>query len=281
MSQEIAYFPGCTLDSTAKENNRSLLVYLEKLGYKISELSDWNCCGTSSAHSLSPGLAFDLACRNLSLAPRGVPLLAACPNCLLRLSQARHELASSPEKQDQYRELFKKPFDPNLKIIHVFDLIDRASKQDIASIVKKPLKSLRIAAYYGCMLNRPPALYRSGKNYSGFLESVLERHGAAALPFSAKSLCCGTFLTVARPAAVTPMVNRIFDSAADAGAHCIVTACAMCHLNLEVRVSTRKKIPVLHFSELLAVAAGAEGAESWFSRHLIDPRPLLRSLMLI
>jgi heterodisulfide reductase subunit B len=31
------------------------------------ELEDWNCCGSSSAHSVDYDLAFDLACRNLSL----------------------------------------------------------------------------------------------------------------------------------------------------------------------------------------------------------------------
>ncbi|MEW5735608.1 MAG: heterodisulfide reductase-related iron-sulfur binding cluster [Thermodesulfobacteriota bacterium] len=280
MPQEISYFPGCTLETTAQENNRSMLVYLHKLGYRLAELPDWNCCGTSSAHSLNAGLAFDLACRNLSLAPKGVPLLAACPNCLLRLSEARLKLAQSPEKRARYEELFQKPFDPDLRIIHVFDLIDRASEEEIAAIVQKPLSNLRFAAYYGCMLNRPVSLARTRK-YHGFLERVLEKHGAAPVPWSDGSLCCGTFLTVARPEVVTPMVDHIFTSAAKAGAQCIVTACAMCHMNLEVRVTVKNKIPVLHFSELLAIAAGSAGADRWFSRHLIDPRPLFRSLNLL
>jgi hypothetical protein len=39
--------------------------------------------------------------------------------------------------------------------------------------------------------------------------------------------------------------------AIDAGAECISTTCAMCHLNLEIRCSIKQKPPVVHFSEIL------------------------------
>jgi len=77
---ELSYFPGCSLATSARENNRSLLNVCKKLGYRIVELEDWNCCGSSSTHSIQSDLAFHFACRNLSLAPAGRPLLVACPN---------------------------------------------------------------------------------------------------------------------------------------------------------------------------------------------------------
>ena len=74
---DISYYPGCSLATTAKENNRSLNFLFRHLGYNLVELEDWNCCGSSSAHSVDKDLAFDLASRNLSLAPpdRPGPLL--------------------------------------------------------------------------------------------------------------------------------------------------------------------------------------------------------------
>ena len=71
---DLSYFPGCSLVSTATENNQSLLALFDRLGYNLIELDDWNCCGSSSAHSINSELAFDLATRNLSLAPPGRPL---------------------------------------------------------------------------------------------------------------------------------------------------------------------------------------------------------------
>ena len=63
-------------------------------------------------------------------------------------------------------------------------------------------------------------------------------------------------------------------------ADCIITACAMCHLNLEVRCSLKEKVPVMHFSEILSLALGVAKTEykGWFSRHLVDPKPFLKAL---
>ena len=68
---DVSYFPGCSMATTAKENNQSLIESCGKMGIRLNELPDWNCCGSSSAHSIDHQLAFDLACRNLSLAPPG------------------------------------------------------------------------------------------------------------------------------------------------------------------------------------------------------------------
>jgi heterodisulfide reductase subunit B2 len=80
---------------------------------------------------------------------------------------------------------------------------------------------------------------------------------------------------------VTPLVNEIIASAVAAGAECLVTACAMCQLNLEVRSTWDPQIPIFHFSEILALALGAQDYEGWFTRHLVDPRPLLKRRGLI
>jgi len=93
--------------------------------------------------------------------------------------------------------------------------------------------------------------------------------------------CCGSFLSAARPDIVTPLVNEIIDGAASAGAQCLVTACAMCQLNLEIRGSAKIKLPIFHFSEVLALALGAVDYAAWFSRHLVDPSPILQHLDLV
>ena len=76
---ELSYYPGCSLDSTARENNESLIYLLKHLGVELIELEDWNCCGSSSAHSVNSDIAFDLASRNFSLVPPGRPLQFSAP----------------------------------------------------------------------------------------------------------------------------------------------------------------------------------------------------------
>ena len=58
---ELSYYPGCSLASTARENNESLIYLFRHLGFELIELEDWNCCGSSSAHSINTDIAFDLA----------------------------------------------------------------------------------------------------------------------------------------------------------------------------------------------------------------------------
>jgi heterodisulfide reductase subunit B len=268
---DISYFPGCSLATSAKENDLSLREVCARMGFRLVEVEDWNCCGSSSAHSLNTDLAFHLACRNLSLAPPGRPLLVACPSCIIRLQTAHFRLKKDADKRADYERRWGRPPDLDLQIIHFFDFMEGNGR-----FGEQPhtLKGIRFAPYYGCMLARPPEL-RHAKNYRELMEKLLSSFGAEPVPWSYHSRCCGTYLSVARPDVAEPMVNRIIQGALDAGAECLVTACAMCHLNLEIRCSLKQKLPVFHFSELLALAFHLPFQKNWFAKHLVDPMPLL------
>lgn len=279
---DLSYYPGCSLATTARENNDSLILVFEHLGYNLIELKDWNCCGSSSAHSINHEMAFDLATRNLSLANPDRPLLVACPSCLLRLRHAQLQLENDAGARARYESKWGKPYNPELKIVHFFELLDATDLPAFSEGRRKRLEGIHFVTYYGCMLARPPAM-RHEKNYYGLMEKALARLGASPIDWSFSSRCCGTFLTVAKPEIVTPMVNQIVQGAVDAKAHAIVTACAMCHMNLEVRCSLKEKVPILHFSELLSLAfgLGKNQYRRWFSRHLVNPRPLLKAIDLM
>lgn len=38
--------------TSAKENNESLIHFFQRMGIDLVEIEDWNCCGSSSAHSI-------------------------------------------------------------------------------------------------------------------------------------------------------------------------------------------------------------------------------------
>ncbi len=152
---ELSYYPGCSLASTARENNESLIYVFKHLGFELIELEDWKCCGRSSAHSVNGDIAFDLASRNLSLAPPGRPLLVACPSCLLRLRHAYLKLKTEPSAREHYERTWDRPFDENLEIIHFFEILDRLDLLSFAKDQTQRLNGLRFVSYYGCMLARP------------------------------------------------------------------------------------------------------------------------------
>jgi heterodisulfide reductase subunit B len=272
-----SFFPGCSLATTAIENEQSLQYVFKHFGIELIELEDWNCCGSSSAHSINSDLSSKLITRNLSLAPKGIPLLVACPNCLLRLSQENFHLRNDEKARLRFEQNWGKPPDTELEIIHFFEIFERIDLlREIRNLPKK-LTGLKVAPYYGCMLSRPPEM-RHEKNYHGLMEKIFSSIGAEPVMWGHYAQCCGSYLSAVRPEEMTSKVDEIIQDAIDAGADCLVTACAMCQLNLEIRCSLKHQIPTLHFSELLSMALGAKRRlKGWFSRHLINPKPLLKS----
>ena len=277
---DLSYFPGCSLATTATESNKAITSFMRRIGYNLVELDDWNCCGSSSGHSIDLDVGLDLASRDLSLAPKGRPLIAACPNCLLRLRETHHHLKKDPSAQSRYERMWKRPFDPKLEIKYYLELLDQKELYAYSAERSTRLKGLKFVTYYGCTLSSPPVL-RPEKTFYGFMERILSAWGAIPLEWPYSTRCCGTFLSVTHPDIATQSVNEIVHGAQEAGADCIITPCAMCYLNLEFRCDLKQPVPTLHFSEIYACALGEEDYNSWFSRHLVDPRPLLRSRGLI
>ncbi|PIU54414.1 MAG: heterodisulfide reductase subunit B [Deltaproteobacteria bacterium CG07_land_8_20_14_0_80_60_11] len=277
---DLSYYPGCSLESSARESNISLMEAAGILGLNLIELEDWNCCGSSSANILDKEIAFSLAVRNLSLAPPDRPLMVMCPRCLYHLREAHQRLSREPETLRAQERRWGRPISLDLSIIHFLEVLVRLGPARLKQGLVRNLNGLKFVPYYGCTLFRPPAL-RQGTYYQGELGNVLTMLGGVPLNKALTHRCCGSFLSAARADVVTPLVNEILASAVAVGAECLVTSCAMCQLNLEIRSTWEPRLPIFHFSEILALALGAEDYEGWFSRHLVDPRPLLAARNLI
>ena len=275
IEDEWSYFPGCSLATTAKEKNSSLKLFLNHFDIQLKEIEDWNCCGSSSTHSVNSKLALSLAARNLFLAPPGKPLLIACPSCFIRMGDSKIELDESKVRQKEYERQFDRPYNDDLQLSPFFELLLNMNENGLFKNMTQRLKGLKIAPYYGCMLARPPRMNK-GKNYHGLIEKTMSSLGCEPLQWPSFSTCCGTFLSVSRPEIAEKLVNRIMQDAIRSGAECIVTACAMCHLNLEIRCRPENRLPIFHFSELLALALKGKAPQKWFKRHLINPAPLLK-----
>ncbi|MGB8993418.1 MAG: heterodisulfide reductase-related iron-sulfur binding cluster [Desulfobaccales bacterium] len=277
---DFSYFPGCSMATTAAESNRSLMQAARILGLNLIELEDWNCCGSSSAQTMCKNLSLGMAARNLSLAPAGRPLVAMCPRCLHYLRSAQECLKADPQTREDLEEKWGRPIATDLEIIHFMEVLVRYGLDRLKANARRRLDGLRFVPYYGCTLFRPPRLARE-KYFQGEMENILTALGAEAVTDALSYRCCGSFLSATDPEVVAPLVNDIIGSAAAARADCLVTACAMCQLNLEIRNTGRAKIPIFHFSEILALALGADDYEEWFVRHLVDPRPLLQNLAVV
>jgi heterodisulfide reductase subunit B len=145
--------------------------------------------------------------------------------------------------------------------------------------VRRPLKGLKVVTYYGCLLVRPPDVMQfDDPEDPQMMTDVLRTVGAEVMPWSYATDCCGGSLSLSRPDVVFRLVARLVEQAREAGADAIVTACPLCQVNLEMRQSgSTPKMPTFYFTELLGLAFALPETQRWWSKHLIDPRPLLRS----
>ncbi len=273
------FFPGCSLTSTAKECYEAVYRFCVGLGLELHELPDWNCCGASSVHTLVPQAAVKLPARLFSLLPQSAPLLVVCPSCHLRLQWAKYVLENEEEARQEYQNLWGEPYQ-GVSLLPLLTLVKELPWKGLKKHFKPELKGLRFVPYYGCMLACPPELRDVWPVEANVLEEIGTLFGAKVMSWGYEYQCCGTYLSAVYPEVSQNLVDRLMLTAKQSGADCIVTPCAMCQLNLEMRSTVEDPLPVLHFAELLCLALGL--AKSWwFKRHLIDPRPVLRSYRLL
>ena len=50
---KVTYYPGCSLEGTARDYAESILGICASLEIQLEEIPDWNCCGATAAHSLN------------------------------------------------------------------------------------------------------------------------------------------------------------------------------------------------------------------------------------
>ncbi len=278
---ELSYFPGCSLHATAREYDESVRAVCARAGIALRELDDWNCCGSTSAHSLDPDLARALPERNLRIAEEaGLDLMIPCAACYGRSKVAEFHLRG---RRTSGEETF---YSGRVGVNHLLDvLIAPETFSRLSGQIVRPLTGMKVVCYYGCLTVRPPKVTGAANPESPeSMDRLVALTGATALPWSFKTDCCGASLTLTRPDVALRMIDRLLGMAEEAGADGIVVACSMCHANLDVRqreaaaLSGRtKSLPVFYISELLCLAMGATEAGGWWGRHLTDPVDLLHS----
>ena len=279
------YFPGCTLKSTAVELEKSALKVSPKLGFELVELPRWHCCGTV-AHLSSDNKMHSLGAVRTMIRvqetgdPKVVTLCSICYNTLLRVNERfntdedfRTAVVEFMDEEEEYRG--------EVETIHYLQVIDEIGFDKVKDAVIRPLKNLKVAPYYGCLLLRPRQFSIDGNPEApSIMENLVDALGAEVIDNPYKIECCGAFETVHNPDQVAGMIYNIVEGARRNGADTIITSCPLCHFNLDYRQKILEKVkpnyepmPILYFTELMELAM-IEEKPVW-QRHHIDPKPII------
>ena len=290
---QIAYYPGCSLHSTAVEFDVSTRAVCQVLDLELVEPKGWVCCGASAAHRIDPEDAVRLPMETLALIEHDGLREAAlpCAACFNRFRTAQYEMAADTELKARIREQVGSDAGMDVHVRSLLDVVvERVGLDMVHSQVTRPLVGLKVACYYGCLLTRPPQVTGAANpEYPMTMDRLMAALGATVVDWSDKVSCCGASLSLTRTEVVLDLSARILDGARSAGADAVVVACPLCHGNLDGRQpqmslldpesgeeDSDETVPVLYFTQLMALAFGLSQKHAALSKNMIDPRPLLK-----
>lgn len=293
------YYPGCSLEKNAAAYHQSVLAVAPSLGMEFEEINDWNCCGATEYISINRTASFALIARNLALAEKqltpGTQVAAPCSACYLNMRKTDAYMVENEPLAVKVNEalaaggLFYNP--GTVKTRHLLDIIvNDIGYEAVANRVTQPLKGLRVAPYYGCMIVRP--LFAKGDEqpfdnpeYPTTLDKLLQALGAEVVDYPMKAHCCGGHMTQISDTTGFEMIYRLVKGAADYNADMIVTLCPMCQLNLDAfqgamnnHFKTHYQIPVLYFTQMIGLAFGLNATALGIGAELVDARPALSKI---
>jgi len=285
------YYPGCSLKGTAKQYEESLLAVFDALELKLEELPDWNCCGATFYMSINEETSFALSARNLALAEAlERDVVAPCSACYLVLIKTQDYIRKYPKLRIKVGKALAAAgltYHGRVKVRHPLEVIlNDIGLEELQNRVRIPLRSFKIAPYYGCQLVRP---YHEFDHpcFPNTMDLLFETLGADVVDYPLKTRCCGGSLTGTIEEVGLRLNYILLNEAYRRGANCIVTVCPLCQFNLEAyqdkilkKYNGWKKIPILYFTQVIGLALGLKPEQLGMKRQMVAPDMLLESVRL-
>jgi len=281
----IAYFPGCTLSTKAIGYDLSGRAVAAALGQPLEELDEWQCCGATFPLSTDNSMAFVAPTRILAQSQlAGGHVTTLCAICFNVLRRTQHFLEEKPDFLERINWFTDEPYDGSSRVSHFLEILrDEITWPGLTTKVVRPLDGLKVAPYYGCLLLRPqPEIGLDDPDAPSILHDCLASLGCQVISFPYQTECCGSYLAVSKPELPPKLAGEIISSARRNGAQAIITACPLCQFNLDYpqRASQEnaptETLPVLYFTQLMAVALGLPEDQWGMQGHYVDPYPLFK-----
>ena len=284
-----AYYPGCSLHSTAKEYDQSLLAVCDKLDVELVEPKKWVCCGSAGAHSTSRILASALPMENLALLEKMElnGIIVPCPECFSKFKTAQHSVQSDKKLKRDVVEAIHKDCNDEAKVYHPLQIFsEEPLLSKIPTVVKRDLSRLKVVCYYGCLITRPPEIAQFDIcEYPESMDRVLNAIGVTTLDWPDKTVCCGAAFALSKPDIVVELSHKIIEDAKSVGADAIAVACPLCHANLDTRqddmekeYGTHPQMPIVYFTQLMGYSFGLSSEELLVDKHLTDTESIFEEV---
>jgi heterodisulfide reductase subunit B len=188
--------------------------------------------------------------------------------------------------KDEVNSILDEPYNCGVTAKSVLQiLVEDIGLEEIAAKATTDLPDLKVAPYYGCIINRPPEImeFDSPENPVA-MDNIMKAVGVNVCDFAFKLECCGAAFGVAKRKMVNELSSKVLTMALDAGANSLVVTCQLCQQNLDLRqdqinstMGTGFKLPVLFFTQVMGLTYGFSPQELGIDKHNVEAGGLIKS----
>ncbi|HEX2395323.1 MAG TPA: CoB--CoM heterodisulfide reductase iron-sulfur subunit B family protein, partial [Bacteroidales bacterium] len=196
-----AYYPGCSAESTARDQYISVVQVSQALGIELIEPNGWTCCGSTPAHHSDKVLSIALPAANLLMVQKmRLDMVVFCAACYNRMKVANHEIKTSTTVRKEVASLLGEDYDGNVRVLHFTEVL--VKEIGILKLKKRfthSLNGLKVASYYGCLLVRPQEImgFDDPENPT-IIDQLVKSMGGESIEWPHKVACCGGGLAISR-----------------------------------------------------------------------------------
>lgn len=282
---KLHYYPGCTLKEKTTALDASTREAMKLLDVELIEPENWTCCGAEFPliEEKIVGLAAPIRVLRQVRDEGGDVVVTTCSFCYAVLKRANKAIKDDPIKHKRINAYLRddikiddltkekktgfEDYNGEVKVLHLLEYLrDYVGYQKIQSLLKRDLKGLPVAPYYGCRILRPhDEMGVDEPDDPRIFEEFLTAIGCTSVDYPFKQECCGSYLSVSLPAAATEASYQVLRSALLNGAKAITVTCPLCFYNMDHRQEIIKEtfldfpgLPVLFFTQILAWALGVD-----------------------
>lgn len=283
-----AYYPGCSAESTARDQYMSVDEVARALNIELSELKGWTCCGSTPAHHSDKVLSIALPAANLLIAKKtGLDMVVFCAACYNRMKVANHEIQTNPEIRKKIAATLGEDYDGSVKVRHFVEvLVKDIGIKKLQNAFTHSLDGLKVASYYGCLLVRPHEVTQfDDPENPTLMDSLVSLMGGESIDWPNKVECCGGGFALSRTDIVVELSNSVLGMAKAFGSQCIAVACPMCQINLDLRQSdihktkgTNHNLPIVYITQLVGLCLGISSKKLGMDKCVISPKPIIESV---
>jgi len=280
--EKYGYFLGCVMPAKMPWAEKATILVSKHLGLDFDYMKETLCCVRPGVwKAMNPDWWLTLTSQNLANAEKqGIILVDSCNGCWISHFECLEELKQEPEKMAMINKNLSKigmKLEGSVKVKHFLEVLyEDVGIEKIKANVKRPL-NLRIMRHLGCHARK-----KGDEFLPRYFDEILKAIGVEIIDTPYDKTCCGLLLYFGDPdSAIFERVGRKMKTAMDLGVDAYAIICSGCYDQFERGVKVMKEeqgvtleVPIVHFSELLALAFGYKPED--FGMEYCRPIPTTR-----